>query len=324
MIDLHLHLDGSLTREELVLLAKMSGIPLEYAKTAHISVDESCHSLNDYLKCFEFPLKVLQKEECIEKAVYFLLSRLSRSGLLYAEVRFAPQLHTQEGLTQKDVVEAAIKGLEKAKKDYAFPANLILCAMRGEGNEEENLLTVRLAKEYLHKGVCGLDLAGAEALFPTSSFQNVFKLANELDIPFTIHAGEASGPDSIWEALRMGARRIGHGVSAVKDKMLLSFLASSGVLLELCPTSEKDTHAIDRYEDLPLKTFLRYGVKTCINTDDMTVSNITLQEECEKVQKTFGLSDETMKELFLNSVEGSFLENDQKDFLKEELEKKYR
>lgn len=324
MIDLHLHLDGSLTREELVILANMSGVSLIEAKNAHISVDENCHSLNDYLKCFEFPLKVLQKKECIEKAVYFLLSRLARSGLLYAEVRFAPQLHTKEGLTQKEVVEAAISGLEKAKKDYAFPANLILCAMRGDKNEEENLLTVRLAKEYLHKGVCGLDLAGAEALYPTSMFKNVFKLANDLDVPFTIHAGEASGPESVWEALKMGARRIGHGVSAAKDKMLLSFLASSGVTLELCPTSEKDTHAIKSYEDLPIQTFLRYGVKVCLNTDDMTVSNITLQEECEKVQKTFGLSDETMKELFLNSVEASSLDNDQKDFLRDELEKKYR
>lgn len=324
MIDLHLHLDGSLTREELVLLAKMSHVDIEKAKTAHISVDENCHSLNDYLECFEFPLKVLQKKECIEKAVYWLLGRLSRSGLLYAEVRFAPQLHTREGLTQKEVVEAAIGGLEKAKNDYSFPASLILCAMRGDKNEEENLLTVKLCKEYLHKGVCGLDLAGAETLYPTSMFKNVFRLANELNVPFTIHAGEASGPESIWEAVKLGARRIGHGVASSKDKMLLSFLASSGITLELCPTSEKDTHAIKSYEDLPIKTFLQYGVKVCLNTDDMTVSNITLSEECEKVQKTFGLSEETMKELIFNSVEASFLDNDQKDFLREEVEKKFQ
>ncbi len=323
MVDLHLHLDGSLTREELVILAMMSGESVEEAKKARISVDSSCKSLNEYLECFEYPLRVLQTKECIEKAIYMLIGRLSRDGLLYAEIRFAPQLHTKKGLSQREVVLAALNGLEKAKNDYLFPAQLILCTMRGEDNLKENLLTVDVAKEFLKKGVCALDLAGAEGLYETSLFEPIFQKANELDVPFTIHAGEADGPKSIWSAVKMGAKRIGHGVRAIEDPLLMSFLSMSGIALELCPTSETDTKAIADISALPIEEFLRKGIRVTLNTDDMTVSNITLKEEYEKIAKTFHFSDEIMKKLCINTIESAFLDGDQKDFLKEQFEKTY-
>lgn len=323
MIDLHLHLDGSLTREELLSLAAMSHKPLESIKEARLSVDESCLSLNDYLECFETPLSVLQKKETIAKAVTYLIARLSHDGLFYAEIRFAPQLHTREGLSQREVVEAALLGLKEAKEQYLFPAQLILCLMRGDKNQEANMETVLLAKEYLDKGVCGIDLAGAEALYPTKDFAPFFQKARELDIPFTIHAGEAAGPESIWEALRFGARRIGHGVHAIKDKSLLGFLAATKIPLELCPTSEVDTHAIASIEDLPLREFMRLGIKVTINTDDMTVSNVTLAEEYAKLQKSFDLTEKEMRKLYENSIEAAFLSTEQKEFLFEKLEKLY-
>ena len=323
MIDLHVHLDGSLTREELYRLALLSGLDPNEAKTAHISVDGNCTSLEEYLRCFDYPAKVLQKEVCIEEAFYMLSSRLARSGLLYAEIRFAPQHHIKGGLNQGEVVASAIRGIERTKKEYAFPCNIILCAMRGKGNEKENLETVEMAKDFYNQGVVGLDLAGAESLYPTKDFAYVFQKANEYGIPFTIHAGESEGPSSVWEAVRFGAARIGHGVRAVEDRSLLSFLAATGIVLELCPSSERDTHAISSYEALPIKELLKAGVKVCLNSDDMTVSNITLQEECLKVQKTFDFSSETMKMFYFTSVEAAFLDREQKDFLREQLEKRY-
>jgi len=323
MLDLHLHLDGSLTREELAFLAEMSGKDPKEAFKARISVDASCHSLNDYLECFEYPISVLQNEKTIAKAVYFLISRLSKDGLLYAEIRFAPQLHLRNGLTQSQVVAAAIAGLEEAKKEFLFPAKLILCAMRGDNNEAQNLETVRVAKEYLNKGVAAVDLAGAEALFPTNKHASAFRLCNELGVPFTCHAGEAAGPDSIWDAVKMGASRIGHGVRCVEDPLLVSFLANAGIPLELCPTSEVDTHAIPAYDALPLRKLMSSGVKVTINTDDMTVSNISLREEFAKAKEAFGLSDEEVKALIVNAIEAAYLEADQKAFLRARLEKAY-
>ncbi len=323
MIDLHVHLDGSLIREEVVALAALSGLDIEEAKKAPLSVDPSCASLNEYIACCDYPLEVMQTAECIEKAVYMLLARLYRSGLLYAEIRFAPQLHTRRGLSQDEVVQAAIAGLNKVKEEYSFPAQLILCVMRGSDNEKANFETVEVARRYYKKGVCALDLAGAEAVYRTIAFASVFQKANEYALPFTIHAGEVGGPESVWEAIKMGAKRIGHGVRAVSDPLLISFLAGSGISFELCPTSEVDTHAIPSYEALPIRKFMEKGILFNINTDDMTISNITLDEEFAKLQKTFHFSDETLKKFYLNAVEMAFLESDQKDFLKEEIERIY-
>ena len=153
--------------------------------------------------------------------------------MLYAEIRFAPQLHTKKGLTQDQVVKAAILGLQEALAGSFFKAKLILCCMRGTDNLEENLLTVRTAAAYLGRGVAAVDLAGAEALYPTEDYEKVFALARELSVPFTIHAGEADGAESVWAALRMGACRI--GMACVPEKTQ-SFWQSfgNGIFLWKC------------------------------------------------------------------------------------------
>ena len=178
-------------------------------------------------------------------------------------------------------------------------------------------------KYFFKNGVCGVDLAGSEASFDTSLFKEVFEKANQYDLPITIHAGEASGPNSVWDAIKMGARRIGHGVRSIEDPMLMEFLATTKIPLELCPTSEVDTHAIDCYSSLPIRQFMKKGIIVTINTDDMTISNITLEKEYKKLINTFKLSEDEVKTLIKNSIKASFLEEDQKDYLLEILEKKY-
>lgn len=186
LIDLHLHLDGSLSVDIIQKLADLQNIILEETEEElreKLQVEDGCTSLNEYLTKFDFPLTFLQTKEGIEESIYLLLQELKEEGLSYAEIRFAPQLHLQKGLTQKQVVASAVVGLKKAK----FPASLILCCMRGADNHEQNLETVRLAAEYLNKGVSAVDLAGAEALFRTELFEMEFALARKLGVPFTIH-----------------------------------------------------------------------------------------------------------------------------------------
>ena len=225
MIDLHLHFDGSLLARTVLELAKEQGIALPSEEPDELKLflaaPADCGSLNEYLEKFDLPLLVLQTREAIRKGMYTLVSSLKEQGMLYAEIRFAPQLHTKKGLTQEQVVKAALQGLQEAAAGSFFKAKLILCCMRGADNREENLLTVRTAAAFLGRGVAALDLAGAEALYPTADYGEVFALAKELSVPFTIHAGEADGPESIRAALRMGASRIGHGVRAGEDPELL-------------------------------------------------------------------------------------------------------
>lgn len=305
LADLHLHLDGSLSVDIIRKLADIQNIPLEDSDDelrGKLQVEDGCTSLNEYLTKFDFPLTFLQTKEGIEESVCLLLEELKEEGLVYAEIRFAPQLHLQKGLTQKEVVESALKGLGKSE----FSAALILCCMRGAENHAQNLETVRLAAEYLNQGVCAVDLAGAEALFPTEDFEEEFKLARELHVPFTIHAGEAAGPESIRKAIEYGATRIGHGVRAFEDAELMKELAEKGVALELCPTSNLNTAVFSDIKEYPLRKFMDAGMKVTINTDNRMVSNTTLQKEYALLIKTFALTQEEVRQLMKNSMDAAF------------------
>lgn len=318
LIDLHLHLDGSLSLGTVRELARMQGVsvPQDDSELLNLlQVSENCKDLNEYLEKFSFPCALLQTRPAISTAVSNLIKELQSQGLLYVEIRFAPQLHTMQGLSQTEVVQAAISGLGQCE----FRANLILCCMRGDGNHEQNLETVRVAAEYLGKGVCAVDLAGAEAVFPTENFADLFRTAKEMGVPFTIHAGEADGPESVYQGLRFGAKRIGHGVRSVEDPALLERLATEEITLELCPTSNLNTKVYDSIDVYPLLKLIDAGVKVTINTDNMTVSGATLRSELEKVISAFSLSEDQIRTLQMNAAEASFASPEIKQWLKREI-----
>lgn len=323
MIDLHLHLDGSLTPEDILDLAEVAGVslPCRDAESLRplLQAEADCESLTEYLEKFALPLQVLQKEDTIALAVYRLLKRLAKDGLVYSEIRFAPQLHMQQGLTQQQVVAAAIRGLEQGVTEFGIPAQLILCCMRMGDNREANMETVRVAKEYLGKGVCAVDLAGAEAAFPTENFGDIFVLAKKLDVPFIIHAGEAAGAESVWQALELGAKRIGHGVRSAEDVSLVATLAENKIPLETCFTSNLQTKAVKNAESYPLLFFAEQGLAVTINTDNMTVSGTDLRNEYRQLKEAFNLSEELLMQLSCNAAEAAFLTTHQKQQLKAQI-----
>ena len=402
--ELHLHLDGSLSPETVKYLAQLQGIDLpvdmsfgglseteELRGTADeitaneasgrydslkklLSVSPDCHDLNEYLEKFSLPLSLLQTEDAISYAVKSIGHAEEALGVDYVEIRFAPQLHTRKGLTQRQVIEAAADSAVFFNADNNTKIRLILCCMRGDDNYDANLETVRLAAEFTHPKqinkptgtdavisdtedslanidhsenedslasidhsenedslasidhsenegaaykevyiphveggllpvIAGIDLAGAEALYPTDKFSDIFHLARKLEVPFTIHAGEAAGPESIWSAINMGAKRIGHGVAAIKDEKLMDYLAANGIVLECCPTSNLNTKVFNDYVELPIREFLKRGIKATISTDNMTVSNTTLSEEFRHLRDA-GLTDDEYIQLIKNAEEG--------------------
>lgn len=320
MIDLHLHLDGSLTAGDVLDYAAQQGIPLpandERELEALLEAPQSRGSLNDYLKRFDLPLLVLQTQAALCDSVYRLSGRLAAQGIIYAEIRFAPQLHIRGGLTMEQVCAAACEGLAKAQADFtAFKAQLILCCMRGT-NAAYNKKTVALAARFRDKGVCAVDLAGAEALYTTVDYAGVFAYARELQIPFTIHAGEAAGPESIRAAIAFGAARIGHGVRAAEDEALVLKLAESGIPLECCPTSNVQTGAVPGLRAHPIINLLERGVRVTVNTDNMTVSGTTIKKEFESLKRHLGMTRGQEKQLLLNSVSAAFLPEEEKQGLR--------
>lgn len=325
-IDLHLHLDGSVPVATVKKLMQEHGMP--QLTDQELSVDNSCSSLEEFLEKFALPNQLMQTKHDLETIVFDLLTELKSQGLVYAEIRFAPQLHTKKGLTQREVIASAIGGVKKfyqrQKEDKDHPelhAGLILCLMRFAHNNIENMETVELAKEFLGKGVVGLDLAGAEGPIPNINYQKFFQRAQDLDVPYTIHAGEAAGPDSIRQALEMGAKRIGHGIRCTEDPALTQYLIDHQIILECCATSNMNTKAFDQIDSYPIKKLLHTGMKVTLNSDDMTVSNTNLPHEYQLLEEKTALTPEEETTLYLNAVDAAFTTPDEKIRLRALIQK---
>lgn len=280
-IDLHLHLDGSLSLKSVEELCRMQNIALPSNVASMLHCPAYCKNLNDYLTCFDFPLSLLQTEDAISCAVERLCGE---TDYRYAEIRFAPQLHTAKGLTQKQVISAACKGLGERYR-------LILCCMRGSSFNEE---TVTLCSDFMGKGVVALDLAGAEALYPTRDHRHLFEFAVKENIPFTIHAGEADGADSVKAAIDMGARRIGHGVRAIEDENVIKLLSELKIPLELCPTSNLNTKIYRDISEYPILEFIKRGITVTVNSDNMTVSSTDVKKELSLIRNSFGIDEDSL------------------------------
>ena len=308
--EFHLHLDGSVTERMYRRISEETGqqIPADFKQ--RMSYDSASGTLVDYLKCFELPLSFMQSPENVRYCVMALQEDLVGEGINYAEIRFAPQLHLGKDsdgrarYTQKEVVQAACEGLEYGAL-MGIETRLILCMMRG-GNDKDNEETLDAAEEFLGKGVAMLDLAGDEAGYPVELYSELFGYASKKNIPFTIHAGEAAGPGSVENALKLGAKRIGHGLAAAEDKSLMKYLADNEIMLEMCPNSNIQTGAVKRLayalesdsgvlegmspEELfvkyyPLPLFIEAGIPVSINTDNRVVSDTTLAKEFELIKK---------------------------------------
>lgn len=306
-VELHLHLDGSV---RLDTASKLTGKSIEEVRSLMIA-KEKCHDLNEYLTKFNLANEIMQSQENLTRIAKELVEDLKKDNVIYAEVRFAPLLHTKKGLTGEKVIEAVLLGL----KDEDLKVNLILCMMR-QFSFEDNLKTIELASKYLDKGVVAIDLAGAEALYPTASFEKLFQIAKDKNIPFTIHAGEADGKDSILSAINFKTKRIGHGVRCIEDKETLDIIKKNNITLEVCPTSNIQTGIFENYYDHPIKKLYDMNVLVTINVDNMTVSNIDLTQEYEKLVKIFNLNIEDLKKINLNAIDAAFLTDKEKQFYK--------
>lgn len=296
--DLHCHLDGSLSA------ATLSHFLNRMPDVSELSVDESCTSLTEYLKKFDLPLQCLQTKANLELASYAFLKELAADQMKYIEVRFAPALSTQDGLSCEDVIESVLRGLEKGKSETGIDYNVITCAMR-HFEPEQNMKLLDSMEPYIGHGVCALDLAGDESRFPNPLFHELFEEARYRKIPFVIHSGETGNVENVRTAMEYGTSRIGHGLALIQDPDLMQEIARRGIGVEMCPTSNLQTHAIDSWNHYPLDTFLQAGVKVSVNTDNRTVSSTTMTRELERIQNLYG-SDDIIRQVVKNAEETAF------------------
>lgn len=300
--DLHCHLDGSLSTVTIRKLAEEIGkdLPDETELVKLLQVQPNCTSLKEYLTKFELPLSCLVTKESFRIAVRELLKDAARENVVYMEIRFAPLLSVHEKLSAREIIEGALEGLKDGATLYGVECRLILCGMR-HMDVSQNIELVKLAREYLGSGVCAVDLAGDEASFPVKTQTEMFRIAKAVGMPFTIHAGECGSAESIWDAIDLGAVRIGHGIAARKDPELMRYCAEHGICFEMCPISNLQTHAVHSMEEYPLLQFLEAGIPVTVNTDNRTVSDTTITKELELVQEYYKLTYGDLEQLMKNA-----------------------
>jgi adenosine deaminase len=321
-VELHCHLDGSISPEAVATIADKTGRPAPPQTTLRqaMTAPEDCKSLSEYLSCFDFVLDYLQSEAALEIAGCDVVRQAALDNVVYIEVRFSPMLFCKEGLKPHQAVEAVLRGLDKSQAEHNIKAAAILCMMR-HMDEQANQIVLDLARNYLNSGVCAVDIAGDEAAYPMENYINLFRQADKHSIPYTVHAGECGNAENVRLAVELGARRIGHGIALAQNPEIAELCIKKRVLLEVCPTSNIQTKAAAGWAQHPFPKLDAMGINICINTDNRTVSQITLNDEYRAVCEHFGYnSKEQMQRFGYRALEGAFLSRDEKNKIKKMME----
>lgn len=322
MIDLHIHLSGSLKPTTIIEYAKEKHISLPTYNAAeleeYLKAPAHCADTSEFYDLCDMNDWILQERRSIRRAMMELVRELDSQGILYVEIRFSPSECTLGGLRQADAVEAALEGLQLGMKDSRhIKANLILCIIP-KMNEHDAFETVVAAKKYLRKGVCGLDLFLKESLYETDVYDWLFSLIEEEHIPFTVHAGQYN-TQSVRKAVRYGARRISQGVLIMDDEELLKDVIERKVVVEVCPASNIKLGVVDSYSKHPIRKLYDLGVQVCLGTDRLRVSGSTLREEYRNLEKYLGFTPLEIYHMNQNAVNGAFLNQMEKDRLRFDL-----
>ncbi|ARK32512.1 adenosine deaminase [Halalkalibacter krulwichiae] len=317
-IELHCHLDGSLRSETIIDIAQEESIQLpSYDKDElqkELVAPLQCESLDEYLKRFSLPNLVMQSEKNLRRITFELFEDAAKENVKYLEVRFAPLLHTVKGLDVEDVIQSVIDGMREAESRYEIKGNIILSCMRTMSTESA-FEVVEKGKQFLGKGVVAIDLCASEEEGFCERFVEPITLAKEYGYRVTIHAGETGFGRNVLEAVeRLGAERVGHGVFIKDCAEAYEIVKERQVVLEMCPTSNVQTKAVQHYSEHPIYDFHQDGIKVTINTDNRTVSDTTMEKEINVVNGEFNLSEEDYRQIYVNSVEASFADRETKDW----------
>lgn len=326
--ELHCHLDGSLslqTIRRLAELAQLSPIILSYRDEdlrEKVTVSGSVESLMDYLKVFDFVRPLLQTKEALRLAAYDVAAQAAQENVLYTEIRFAPELSMDQGLTAKEVVEAVLLGLEDAHKEFGILAKAIVCGLK----QTDPKVTLDIFSDLVSlaaKGLVGFDFAGNEADYPTDQLSDLIKETQALGLPMTFHAGECGCVANVAYALQLNLKRIGHGTALFQSQQVIDEVVAQGATVEMCLTSNLQTGAVASIDDFLYLKLYQAGARITINTDNRTVSDTNLTKEYGLFVHHFGTTLDDFYCFNRNAIEASFASSSEKKLLLDKLKQAY-
>jgi adenosine deaminase len=319
-VELHLHMDISLSFQ--------AAVQMDPSLTGEIYAHEfvapaKCTNLVDFLNRVPRILELLQTERGLKLLTQDIFTQLAEDHVIYAELRYAPLLHTQQGLSPQEVVRIVETAVDRSSKDTGVEARLILCSLR-HFSAEQSMQTVQLVDQFQGSRVVAFDLAGDEAGYPLTAHLEAFRFAKDRNIAITSHAGEASGAQSIWETLRtVQPARIGHGVRSIEDPALVAYLKQQHVHLEICPTNNVQLNVFPTYADHSLDQLYRQGVSLGISTDNRTLTPITLTQEYERLESTFGWDQIDFLKCNLSAINAAFVPQPIKEMMARQIIQAY-
>jgi len=325
---LHDHLDGGVRPQTVIELARDQRYVLPTADAGELAAwfhrGAQRGSLPLFLEGFAHTCGVMQTADALERVAYEMMEDMREDGVVYVETRFAPVFHTDKGLHWDEAVSAVIKGLERGRADYGVEYGVIVCAMRNMHLSEE---MAELAVDFRDRGVVGFDLAGEEGGFPPKKHVDAFHYIQRSNFNITIHAGEAFGKESIWQAIQWcGAHRIGHATRLIEDialdahdptrivKMgdLAQYVLDKRIPLEICLSSNVHTGAVERLDQHPFGIYFRYKFRVTLNTDDRLMSDTTMTRELGIAHEVFGLGIDDLEKITINSMKSAFIPYDRR------------
>lgn len=326
-VELHDHLDGGLRPKTIIELAEKYDISLPEKNPEDLRqwFSRGCRqkSLSLYLETFGITTAVMQTKEALTRVAKEAMEDLAAENVVYAEIRFAPALHMQRGLNLEEVVTAVLKGLDIGGRENGIQFGLILCAMRHE-KPESTLEIAELAVAFREKGVVGFDIAGDEYGHPPKKHIEAFQYIRSKNFNITIHAGEAFGIESIWQAIQIcGAHRIGHGARLVEDMVtegmavkkmgsLSHFIQDRRIPMEFCLSSNVGTGAVESLKDHPFPLFFKNSFRVFLCSDNRLMSDTTLTKEFEIAVREYGLDFKDIEKITINAMKSAFIHHDRK------------
>lgn len=318
-IELHCHLDGSLRKKTVLELIEKEKINIESDKINNIerelTAPVSCDSLEMYLERFELPIALLQSTENLERVAFEIMEDAALENVKYMEIRFAPQLHIEKGLSYQEVISSVIKGIKRAEQFYEIKGNIILSYLRNTP-ETGFIEVIDAGYKFLGDKVVAVDLCGAEKQGFCKDFIKSINYAKKMGYEVTIHAGETGIAENIEEAVViLGAKRIGHGIAMMNNQKILDLVKLKNIFVECCPTSNVQTKAVSDIKLHPIDFYIKNGIKITVNTDNRTVSNTNMGNEFNLIKKEFLWTKEEYRKLYEYSVEASFADKYTKEWL---------
>lgn len=318
-VELHLHLEGAFTFDFLFQLIEKYGGDTEIKNPEDLRQKMEFRNFAHFIELWFWKNQFFKEASDFEESTYHTLKELAQQNVIYAEVFYSPWDFVVNNLKVEEITEAVISGVQRAESDFSIKCNLIADLVRDYGADGA-IRRLHQITPYRKSGVIGIGLGGSEQKFPAKDFADVFREARRRNFHLTAHAGEAAGPESVWEAIKyLKVERIGHGVRSIEDPVLIDYLRAKKIPLEICITSNLKTRVFDSLSVHPLPQFYEKGLHVTINSDDPTMFGSTITDELILLHEKMDFPLSALQKIMENAVEATFLDEADKSKLRSQL-----